>query len=353
MRLPQILNIAFVALLAGSCSSARSPGDPASQSAESAIVQIAGDTCAPLMAGAVAVGTVCTSIDGDNLKVTFESSGTFTMVDARLWVGTDLAGLKTDSNNYPLISEMPYQSGYLDHVTKYDFLVPLASFDSPTHAGACEPKTIYVVPKARVMTRDGAFVIAWGGDVAIGETALYFDISLTCSQEPPPPDADVPTTCETAYAYGAGRTECFRKMDGLKSNNWGGSIGPLDSGTYTFDLYAGGGRCDLNKATFVGWLHVEHNYATGTKVCFEAAAGAVFEETHLYVGMEPLPRDKKGNFTVAPGLYPYSHELNGATSDCYEIDGTGYVYIIAHAVTCYGEDPGIDIEDGYAGGIQR
>lgn len=351
MRLPQILNIALVALLAGGCSSVPTPGDTGSKRAESAIVELSGDTCAPLVADSTVVGTVCTAIEGDNLKVTFESSGPWTIVDARLWAGTDFADLQTDPYGYPVISEMPYQSGPLDHVTKQTFLVPLASFDDPTHVAGCEPKLIHLVPKAWVMTPDGTDAVAWGGDTALGARARYFDINLTCSEEPPPPD--LPTTCETAFAYSAGRTECFINMDGVKPNRWGGSIGPLDSGTYTFELYAGAGRCDLDKATFVGWLRVEHEYASGTRVCFEAAPGTVFEETHLYVGTSPLPLNKKGGLTLSPGLYPYGHELNGATSDCFDIEGSGYVYIVAHAVACYGEDPGTDYDDGYAGGIQR
>lgn len=179
---------------------------------------------------------------------------------------------------------------------------------------------------------------------------------LACNEPEPedggtPPDYDGPVTCETAFAYMADRSACFLSMDGLRSNRWGWSIGALDSGAYTFEIYAGAGRCDLDKGTLVGWLRVEHDYAAGTRVCFHAAPGASFEETHLYVGSEPLPRDKKGNFTVAPGAYPYSHDaLDGAESDCFDVDVSGYVYVVAHAVACYGEEPGADID---AGDIQK
>lgn len=188
-----------------------------------------------------------------------------------------------------------------------------------------------------------------------GAQARSAIVERSCDDGGTAPDGgEGPMVCETAFAYGEGRSECFLRMDELKSNRWGGTIGPLSSGKYTFELYAGAGRCDLDKATFVGWLQVEHDYVGGTKVCFEAAPGAVFEETHLYVGNEPLPRDKKGKFTVAPGQYPYSHEdLGGATSDCYQLDEAGYIYVIAHAVVCYGEDPGTNIDDGYVPGIQR
>jgi hypothetical protein len=43
----------------------------------------------------------------------------------------------------------------------------------------------------------------------------------------------------------------------------------------------------------------------------------------------PLNRDRT---TVAPGKYPYKHDLSGASSDSYTVNITGPIYIIAHAV---------------------
>ena len=58
------------------------------------------------------------------------------------------------------------------------------------------------------------------------------------------------------------------------------------------------------------------------------------DETHLYVGSEPLPR-KNGEYTVAPGQYGNIHTLSGASSDSFTVSGlSGNIYVVAHAVTC-------------------
>jgi hypothetical protein len=58
------------------------------------------------------------------------------------------------------------------------------------------------------------------------------------------------------------------------------------------------------------------------------------DETHLYVGNNVLPK-KNGSYTVSPGQYPYSHDLNNAETDQYEVTGlSGAIYVVAHAVVC-------------------
>jgi hypothetical protein len=61
--------------------------------------------------------------------------------------------------------------------------------------------------------------------------------------------------------------------------------------------------------------------------------------THLYVGSNRLPRDRRGRETVAPGQYPYGHDtLNNVTTDSYTVTGlSGDIYVIAHAVVCWYE----------------
>jgi len=60
------------------------------------------------------------------------------------------------------------------------------------------------------------------------------------------------------------------------------------------------------------------------------------DATHLYVGTEHLPRKKNGDFTTAPGQYPYKHDpLNDVTTDTYTVTGlSGEIYVVAHAVVC-------------------
>jgi len=148
----------------------------------------------------------------------------------------------------------------------------------------------------------------------------------------------VPQNCETAYAYYAyncgccgGSAKCFSNWG---FSQWGWTNGQLGPGCYTFDIYAGAAQCNIYKGKKVGYLTVYYNGSTAV-VTYNMYSGYKMDETHLYVGNEPLPR-KNGSYTVAPGQYPYSHDLNNASTDSYTITGLcGKIYIIAHAVVCW------------------
>ena len=144
----------------------------------------------------------------------------------------------------------------------------------------------------------------------------------------------VPKECGTGYAYGGDYATCFTDL--IKTNNWGWSNGPLPPDSYTFDIYAGAGGCDITGGTLVGTLTVNYD-GTMVTVNYNLYAGYTMDVTHLYVGTEPLPENKKGNPTVSPGQYPYSHALEDATTDSYEIDGFSGddIYVVAHAVVCW------------------
>lgn len=144
------------------------------------------------------------------------------------------------------------------------------------------------------------------------QTLIKFDIQCTPVVE-----------CETAYAFDGDDLSstvgtCF--ID-LGFGNWGWSIKLPEPGSYTFPVYAAAGQCDISKGTYVGT--VTANYAGGTVTfTYNFVPGFSTEETHFYAGKNPVPLDKKGKPTVAPGLYKVDTGL------------TGEIYIIAHAVVC-------------------
>lgn len=143
------------------------------------------------------------------------------------------------------------------------------------------------------------------------QTLIRFDI------EPTPGEP----TCETAYAYEDepnGGT-CF--ID-LGFGNWGWSIYLPAPDTYTFEVWAAAGQCNLNNGTHVG--NIEVVYAADGIVTFDLTLfpGYTLDEEHYYAGDDPTPLNNKGKPTVAPGSYTISN-----------IGGDGG-YIIAHAVVC-------------------
>lgn len=140
--------------------------------------------------------------------------------------------------------------------------------------------------------------------------------------------------CETFFAQGDDTLAMCFLDDGF--NRWGWTNGPLTNGEYTFDLYAGAGQCNTEKGTLVGELTINYDEQNGTaEIGFEMLDGFVLSETHLYVGNEPYPTNKKGKPTVAPGQFPYQHNLNSAASDSFTInDLSGEIYVIGHGVVC-------------------
>jgi hypothetical protein len=150
----------------------------------------------------------------------------------------------------------------------------------------------------------------------------------------------VPNNCETAYAYytyncgcWGGSAKCFSQWG---FSQWGWTNGPLRPGCYNFPIYAGAAQCNPYKGKKVGYLTVYYNGSTAS-VTYHMYNGYNMDETHLYVGCDPLPKNN-GSYTVAPGQYPYSHDLDNASTDSYMITGLCgcyKIYIIAHAVVCW------------------
>lgn len=140
-------------------------------------------------------------------------------------------------------------------------------------------------------------------------------------------------TSGSAYAYGGNDyAHCF---DEFGFSNWGWTNGPLEPGEYNFGIYAGAGGCEPTDGTLVGELTVNY-YGSTAIVTYNMYEGYTIDETHLYVGTEELPTNKKGNPTVSPGQYPYSNNLKNATTDSYTINSlSGDIYVVAHAVVCW------------------
>ncbi|HEX2967533.1 MAG TPA: hypothetical protein VHO46_00395 [Bacteroidales bacterium] len=148
--------------------------------------------------------------------------------------------------------------------------------------------------------------------------------------------------CETAFARKTSLSHafCFTTLD-LDGDNkpdfnrWGWSNGPLIEGTSTwYNLYAAAGQCDPDKGALAGRMDV-HYYNGTVSIVLSVKTGYTLDETHLYVGNEIVPRLPNGKYTVAPGQYPYSHDLDGAKADYYTVENvSGSIYVIMHAIVC-------------------
>lgn len=120
---------------------------------------------------------------------------------------------------------------------------------------------------------------------------------------------------ETAYAMGDEEI-CFIPTFG----NWGWT-NPIGPGTYEWELWAAAGQCDTSKGTLVGTVTVVYGADGVVTVTFNVDPPYSLEETHVYVGYDQFPKDRRGRPTVAPGQYTNGGPFDGSD-----------VYVIAHAV---------------------
>lgn len=288
-------------------------------------------------------GTVTVENDVDNLYVTFTATAPWWLSETHLHVANTLAGIPTNRKGNPKIGNFEYQVAYDPLVSEYTYTIAKADL------GLVDGNNSLVVAAHAVVVQLDAngYVTdsetGWAdGDTFTdkGSWATYFAYTWQeCDTITPPAVSGT----ETAFALGSGYETCFLDIDDDSDGNgdfnrWGWSNGAIGFGTYTWDIYAGAGQCDLTKGTLVGNLTIDYDGSTATVTFTMTATDSTtltpynLVETHLYVGSEPLARDN-GSYTVSPGQYPTIHEgLNGATSDTYTITGlSGDIHVVAHA----------------------
>jgi hypothetical protein len=82
--------------------------------------------CSTLFAGqTIDAGTVCSSVNNDNLDVTFTTTGGWELEEAHLWAGTQLSDMPQTKKGNPKIGNFPYNSGDITGATSHTFSVAL------------------------------------------------------------------------------------------------------------------------------------------------------------------------------------------------------------------------------------
>jgi len=264
----------------------------------------------------VTSGTVTVANDETMLYVTFEAAADWSLKSTILYVGPadEVPGaINGDGTGHFSPWNFPLFEGHGSAGTQmYTFSLSLDTLD---------PCFIVVAYSDATQISTNVTHEVWGKS-NLKTSGHYLDY---CVQECEIPEPD----CETAYAYGDDVATCFLNIPGVTSNNWGWSNGPIsDPSSYSWDIYAGAGQCDISKGTLVGTLDVDYSGGTCT-VTYNIDGDFTLDETHLYVGNDILAKDKKGNWTTAPGQFPYSGETS------FTIDGlSGEIYVVAHSVVC-------------------
>jgi hypothetical protein len=324
----------------GACADADSAGIMAPDMAV-VVDDTDGANCSNLMAGQYTdAGDVCVTVDGDNVVVTYTTTGGWELEEAHLWIGEHLSDMPQTRKGNPKIGNFPYNSGDITGATSHQFSIPLSEWGLSASQTVCQDLSLNVAAHAalRKDNGDGSYQTetGWGDGTPLvdrGSWASAFSVTLKCME-----DVTSGGGTETAFAFGGSAATCFLDIDedgdGRRDfSRWGWSNGPIAEGTYSYGIYAGAGQCDWeNKGTHVGTLTVVYSGGSAN-VTFDIDAPYYLTETHLYVGSDILARNVNGDFTVAPGQYPTIHDpVASGSSDSYTVGGLGgSVYVVAHA----------------------
>jgi hypothetical protein len=310
-------------------------------STSSSQILYAGQT---INAGTVSYDDIDTDNNGvdDALKVTYTTTNGWELTGVHFFVGASISEMPVNKSGNPQIGLFPYKSGDITGATTYSIVVPFTTLNFSCPG----PDDYFVAAHAAVRKplSGGTFQTetGWGDGqrlVQRGNWAMYNVIYISCDQAPPPPPS---SASETAFAFDGDQAGCFRNYDLFidNPNRWGWTNGTYGNGTYTWNIYAGAGQCDITKGTKVGVLTMVYSGTTATVTYSLSGTNPQtglpysLKEVHLYVGTEEFPRDKQGDYTIAPGQYPKKASgLSGQTTS-FTVTGLsgGNVYVIAHAV---------------------
>ena len=175
----------------------------------------------------------------------------------------------------------------------------------------------------------------------IVETGQNASATLIINWEPPD---EVCWGDDTAWAYGDEYAE--PNWDYVNNRNWGWTNGPLEEGSYEWEIYAGAGQNILENGYVVGTLYVKYEDGC-VSVTYEMDEGYYLGEMHLWVGdgdrpyLPTVSRGRNDVYTNAPGQFPYgtNYGFDPDDLDTWKIDWNfeksdfeGDVYVAAHAV---------------------
>ncbi len=330
-----------------------------------ASAQECGQTSWTLWAGQTKnVGLVTVSNDLDNLYVTYtlnyqdplckDEGGNLTAaVEAEfgtlhLWVGdtnptSELSTMPATPGGTPIPGQFPYSFNAAGFQT-YTFTIPFSELGITNATTACE-KQLYVVTHAEVNylgcdgNPNGDGDTAFGGDTSgTGNRWWYYGAYNVCCDFGPPPTP----FCTTAYAKGGYVWTTDRKSNpeklpslNLTKNRWGWAINITTVGETTYDIWAGAGLNKIGNGVKVGTLTVKWD-GENVEFCYVLYDGYTMEELHLYAG-DDSPS------TIAPGKYGYIVDFNDEPAALWcdtiaaaDVNGGG-VWVVAHAVVCFGE----------------
>lgn len=286
----------------------------------------------------IEVGTLIVANDDDNIFVTYDLTGTDWYLDeTHLFVG-HVDDLPLNKPGNPKIGHFPFKGNHnLDQI--YTFTLSKADFED-CFAVAAHAVVVQLDENGNQIAEETAF--ADGGTEFPGKRWGWY-LSEFCVEE-----------CEEVCVSSQGHflstlfdapSKCYSHYDpSIETIGW--VIGPVtveEIPTFVTPicpkifLWACPTKCSFNyqnnDQTIVTKANIKR-IPDGLQIHFvdyELRPGYLLEETYVYVGETPMPL-VNGAYSTDPNDFNYKHlNLNGATSDIFDITASGTVYIIVHA----------------------
>lgn len=309
--------------------------------------------CVYIYAGqTINVGSLCLDdIDTDNdnvddaVQVCVTTTGCWKVESVASWFGCSTCMPPTNKGGNPIPGQFPYQSGSISTQT-YCFTFPFSAInmtcpgDFKSFRGAVH---LEVRDTCTNTTQTG-----WAAGNRIttkGNWGTFFGFTIICNDPPPTND-----NChETAFGEDASASTCFTSSiidallgSGPDINRWGWTNGAYSGdGSHTLTLRAGAAHC--SGGTNVGNVTFNRIGSVIT-VTYTTVSPYWLGQIHFYAGNAMLPQvtagcpnsAQCGEYTVAPGQYPYiSGVFEGTTTTThtfvYPVSVTGDYYVVAHA----------------------
>lgn len=157
--------------------------------------------CAIYYAGQhIVVGSVCVSLDGDNLLVDYIMEDGWDLSEPHLWVGESLDSAPTSGNGGPIPGRFPYTASVMG-VDTQTFTIPLSDLGLDAESYCADPSTLLVGAHG-VVSNGGQTESAWAGETRFskkGNWATYFGVQAACGGDDDDDDDDngsgLPETC--------------------------------------------------------------------------------------------------------------------------------------------------------------
>jgi hypothetical protein len=302
--------------------------------------------CVDLIAGKdIDAGDVCVYVQGENLCITYNTTGCWEMNETHLWVSYPGGpAIPTNKPGNVVPGHFPYGDSNLPAGTvTWTQCLPLSLWGLSAETIECDPVDINIAAHAALSCYDENGELTqtqtgWGyGDPIpnVKNWAMWFTITLHCQEDG---HRIVGTDCGTAYGKSADLSHCFLDYPQFPGNNWGWTNGAFGNGEYTLTLYLGAAQCEIPPGVDVGTVRVVYD-GSAAIVTFNLVGDYALTNVHLYVGSGMFPI-WHGSETITPGHFPIvdsnlSAGFNIITTWTYTVENlSGDIYIIAHAGVC-------------------